>query len=802
MKIVPLLRELLDEEFQRQGRSGLILWYDDTASLASIVQDAKPIGTNLLYFDGSYLKLRLALERDDPDFLQRWIVYIPEARPAESWLLDWELLGVRWELDLLEFLHRKFNIGITQDLADILRNRPQNARDLVREWATIFGDRNVTEAIVFDALLAVGFGLKQWQINEALLVFLKGDVGKKELESRGLWKIWRKRLIEWTGWTDASDDESILRSQLEAGILLSELTESIPEFGPRFSQLLPSESRRPVVAALARDWRDREYFRDSYIDATRKVEHEYELIDVLTVDERLLRLDTFYVIEELGRREVNNLVGPDGTNLDRKVGRIREIAERRDKLFWGRIGRAPFWRPLELASRLYEGSRKAISEAEALSSIDDFTEKYSAGDGWWRLDLCTLELAASCDALTNRERVAFVDSAFRAYGDYVNRANVMFLALVQRSAWRPETCQFWTRFAVGKGKTAVLFVDALRFDMARRLSSSLPSYEFNVVLTTLKAPVPSVTEIAMSALLPGAEGLEIAIEGSKLHVLLDNQDVSNRTDRLVWLQQHSGRSARFVELDEVEKIDTASVDLLVVTSREVDEFGTFAADLHPKGLLDLLEEISKSIRYLKEHGFERILVSTDHGFLFVPPSVQVNYLDAPRSKICKRRFAVGGISEGCVVKKAHELGFEGEEVFAFPIGLSVFAIQGETGSFLHGGLSLQECLVPILEITGIATGQKISVTMEVPPQLTTRLALVTVRVAGTPKANQARRVFVEINGKQSEIAELTFNHPTQTFYVRWLEFDETPPRNASIRLYDADTLQLMHEEKTMVELVL
>jgi hypothetical protein len=797
-----MLHRTMDQEFERQGQEGLIILYDVGGTLASLVEKAVPENVRLLRYEGSYLAVRLALEGEDPEFQKRWLLYVPDRPPEESWLRDWELLGTRWEMDLLELLHRESKLTITKRLTELLRDRPQNARDLVCAWGTLVGEQTVTERRILDDLLALSFELSQWQINEGLMAFLNGNLGRRELEARGLWGVWRETVAEWTGWQVAPEEERAFLRKLKATILLSELVDAIPELTARLTEVLPSESRRSSVVALAADWRSRESSRDSYLQASRMVEREYELSNILTVSEALLAVETFAVIEELWRHEVMNAVAPDCSNLGEKVRRVKSIAEQRSKLFWATHGKAPFWETMAIAARLYEDVQGVVKESQKLTRLEDFVTSYVAEDGWWRLDLLALELARGIDTLTEEERNRFARPAWRAYGDYLNRANVHFAEAVERDGWRPETTQFFTKFLASHDRTAVLLVDGMRFDLAKRLGSVLQIQEFQVTPHVLRGMLPSVTEIGMAALLPGAErGLEVKVDAGRLQVRLGGEEVWSRQGRSAWLERELGRRVRVIELDNLERSDLEGADLLIVLSQEVDQLGTFVADIYPGGLLDMIDRIARSICKLREKGFERFLVTADHGFLFLPPGVQPFQVDAPDAKVCKRRFAVGWSGEGCVAKGGKELGLQSSELFAFPMGLAVFALKGEVSPFLHGGVSLQESLIPVLETAAVPMAKKVLVVMEFPPQLTSRIVFVTVRLKELTLFAQQRRVLVEIDGKRSEIAELNSQQQKVTLRIPWLGFDEPVPARATIRLFDADSLQVLQEHVTPVELV-
>ena len=801
MGIKDLLRQTIRQEQEQQGPAGLIVWYDQNGSLSSAVGEAVPEKTDFLMFEGSYLALRYILENEDPELSRRWVIYVPEKAPLESWLRDWELIGARREMDLLELLHRQYKLAKTPKVIGLLREYPQNSKDLVSAWDNLIGEDPVTATKIEDALLALCLGLHQWHVEEALLLFLAETFGKKELEGRGLWTILLERISAWIGDKDVPEDEEKLRRQLGAAILLSELVLAVPELAGRFSEVIPSEPRRPAVASLAGAWRSHSQFSDSYTVCAQKMEKEYSLQKELSLTESIISLETFLAIDELLVQEISNAAAPDGGNYKEKAEKIGDLAEKRKNLFWARSGQAPLWGPVSIAAKLYRGSEEAMTKAKGMSNAKDFTDAYTAEDGWWQLDLWALELSATAQDLSSEDQKRFINPAFRFYGNYVDQINRLFAGILQKEGWKPDHRDFWSRYVAGK-KAVVFLVDALRFDLARHLKSVLPESEFEISFEKLHGLLPSVTELGMVALLPDAlKGVKASFEADHLKVSINDQAIDSPKKRNDWLKKYLGKSGGIVPLNEVKHLETKKLKSLVVQSKEVDKFGTFAADLYPQGILEMVQKIAQAMCYLRDQGFEHFVVTSDHGFLFTPPGVEPKKIEAPDARICKRRFAIGGSQKGCFVADSNSIGLEGSEVFSFPDGLSVFALPGEIGSFLHGGLSLQECVIPVLKAKASIPIEKVSVSIEPLESLTSRIALISLRAEGVTLFPKPRRVILEIHGRRSEPVELSRESPKTTVHLKWLDFDESPPQTARLRLLDADSLQLLDELTTRVEII-
>ena len=94
------------------------------------------------------------------------------------------------------------------------------------------------------------------------------------------------------------------------------------------------------------------------------------------------------------------------------------------------------------------------------------------------------------------------------------------------------------RPALAEGKTAYILVDALRFEMARELLLGLDD-EYQSRLMVAVGTVPTITEIGMAALMPGAEG-EVRVvpagEG-KVGLQIGNTLLKDRQSRLAWLRK-------------------------------------------------------------------------------------------------------------------------------------------------------------------------------------------------------------------------------------------------------------------------
>jgi hypothetical protein len=123
---------------------------------------------------------------------------------------------------------------------------------------------------------------------------------------------------------------------------------------------------------------------------------------------------------------------------------------------------------------------------------------------------------------------------------------------------------------------------------------------------------------------------------------------------------------------------------------------------------EVLDQIRRSVRVLARLGVERLVIAADHGHLFVDELDPGMLMDPPGGKTVELHPRVwigkgGQTADGYVRLPASQLELEGELELAFPRGLACFRVKGGVGSYLHGGISLQEMVVPVVELRSKAT---------------------------------------------------------------------------------------------------
>jgi hypothetical protein len=148
-----------------------------------------------------------------------------------------------------------------------------------------------------------------------------------------------------------------------------------------------------------------------------------------------------------------------------------------------------------------------------------------------------------------------------------------------------------------------------------------------------------------------------------------------------------------VKLDEKTR-------LLLVKTTDIDAVGEINALEARRMMPQLMQKLLAGVRKVAKLGFERVVFATDHGFVLLDDIGAGNVVDKPSGDwtVQKDRFLFGKGSSGPGVRSfdTNALGIPCHgQSYAVPVTLGVFC---RGNPYYHGGLSLQECVLPVLSV--------------------------------------------------------------------------------------------------------
>lgn len=349
---------------------------------------------------------------------------------------------------------------------------------------------------------------------------------------------------------------------------------------------------------------------------------------------------------------------------------------------WAALGQAPLARALAPLTVLAEVTATPV----AGSSRDGMADAYRAGA--WRADAAVLE---SLVAVREPEDVQAVRAAVRAlYLPWLAQAATRLQAYVQAS---PLPTHDGTTEELPKAGTAVLFVDGLRWDVAEQLKARLAVRGWVVSDAWRWSALPSVTPTAKPAVSPVADILNGDYMAQEF---CPNVGASGKS-----LATHSFRSLLgTVGVPYVGSDATGDPSGCVWTEcGDLDGYG------HEQGwklawrVPEVVAELESRIGQLLAAGFKRVRIVTDHGWLLVPGGLPKTELPGYVADARWARCAM--LKDGATPDVPTVPWYWNPHVaVAVAPGVSTFVAGAE---YAHGGVTLQECVTPVLDVTSGAT---------------------------------------------------------------------------------------------------
>ena len=384
--------------------------------------------------------------------------------------------------------------------------------------------------------------------------------------------------------------------------------------------------------------------------------------------------------EETLRQALLGLENLTPTQARERVLELRNLHGPRRGWVWAKLRQALLAQAIVHLARLVEIATTNLGGASAT----EMARLYA--DSAWEVDTEALAAAAAVKSTADSQAVSKALNA--VYRPWLESAAEHLQALVELEPLPGHDGQTLEELLVELGGM-VLFADGLRFDVSQRLATRMREKGWAVTLSTRWAGLPTVTATAKPAVSPVSKSITgLSLGEDFLPVTADGEHPLT-TDRFRKLLALSGY--QYLNADETGD----------PTGRgwtENGEFDKLGHSLQSK-LADRIEEqvelLLERIEVLLEAGWQEIRVVTDHGWLWLPgglPKVDLpKYLTASRWARCAA--IKGGSKVEVPTVRWH---WNAHERVAVAPGIACF---GAGNEYAHGGLSLQESLVPVIRVT-------------------------------------------------------------------------------------------------------
>jgi hypothetical protein len=339
---------------------------------------------------------------------------------------------------------------------------------------------------------------------------------------------------------------------------------------------------------------------------------------------------------------------------------------------WAGMGRAPLALALEHLAKVATPPVMQLHDAKSLG--DAYAEN------GWRIDDAALAALAAAPRLEDRTAVAV---ALRAI--YLPWLNDTATALQGLAA----SIDFTHREAPTKEAT-VLFVDGLRMDLAQRLCALLTADGAKVTIGWQWSGFPTVTATCK----PLASPVAAEFTG---------------TDPAAGFMAQSADGKPVVQAVLRKTLEAAGWSTesdLLGADRAWLEAGTFDGDGHSLGVR-LVDALDKALRDVADITLRlarqgrQVRIVTDHGWLLVPGGLDAAKIEAGLTEPNSKWARCAVVKPGAKVSLPQfRWTWNNEAWIATAAGACAFFNKVE---YAHGGISLQECVIPTIVLQPLAT---------------------------------------------------------------------------------------------------
>lgn len=366
-----------------------------------------------------------------------------------------------------------------------------------------------------------------------------------------------------------------------------------------------------------------------------------------------------------------------GDACDKVVALNDEHRERRGWV-WAQLGESPFALALEPLGRLARAAKRTLGGANAEALISDYVAE------GWRCDLAALEALSTLKPGAEHNLVTKVVRAL--YEPWLDRSARRFQQLLSDDDADPG------KLAAGieaDAETCVLFTDGLRFDLGMMLQERLEARGIKTRLSHRVAPIPTVTASAKPLASPAHSSCAGGSDAEDFYPLVSD---SGRPANAARLRDAMARRGVEILEDGEARMAVGSEAGAWTEMGKIDSLGHSLDAALVRQIEPEIESIVERIDALLNAGWSKVRVVTDHGWLLLPgglPKIELPpYLVETKWARCA---AVKGGSTPSV--PTYPWYWNPVLRIATPPGIGAFRVNTE---YTHGGVSLQECVVPDL----------------------------------------------------------------------------------------------------------
>lgn len=713
----------LNAEFSKSD-TRIIFWFDDKGEYEDEVAELQLDNAKLHILDGmNWFYSKWLLNESDID--SKYLVYAPFPKPsdAENPLADMYYYSVPYYTDRVSQMSQE--LGIDNKFKEHLSQYSNfwKNKDWIKQFKELGIDHFNVETIDI-GLIAVLTEVEKPNFEEVIRQLLLNDkeVYMKALEDNGLlekfWELCEKH-FGYQSETPNVDD-------LAACMLLTYASVTLKDTLPAVLKSYVLKKRNDVVV-FVRNLMDNVLYQGAYDALSEKVDKTLRVVsrirDELKKDAGKAKGQSAQLLDIVNCdafRELDNILidwALDQLNdeiLDAQIDgmNLTQIAEQRTakSCHFGNVYKNEY-QAIKYAYQMM----KAVSVLEVTSDIKtmvaDYQKQTYLVDSYYRWFYSAYDCIEDAERFSKvRERIENMYS-FTYLQKVTPKWNQELTDNLMADTGLKRQEDFYRNYLKayeGKNRVIVIISDAFRYECAKELMGRLEMDEkCTPKLECMISGLPTVTSVGMASLLPHKE-LQV---NDELNVTVDGKscaDLMSR-DKILKARNENNVALAFDDLIHANQERLRELlqgkNIVYIYHNQVDARGDKPASENEvfKACEESIEEIHRLIHRLTMYlSAPKFFVTADHGFLYKRDKLhefdKVSY-DREICAYSNKRFLLTTQKVNEPGMKSRLMAYMNNLYVTTPIGADIFKVAGGGQNYVHGGSSLQEMLIPVIELT-------------------------------------------------------------------------------------------------------
>ncbi|ADP11609.1 hypothetical protein EJP617_19280 [Erwinia sp. Ejp617] len=720
----------------------IVFWHDPDKRFLEELGNLKLENVTLLDMtDQSQLAVKKRIEIDEPE--QQFLLWFPHDVPAKEfdWLLDIRLYSAEFHADFAAITLN--TLGIPQPgLRDHIQRRKAffSPRRLSALKGLVTEQEN--EASLDKKMVAVIAGVKTAKTEEILFSLMTQYVNQQQDDDSDLENtlaLLKRHDLQGVLWGILNQEMGYQAEHpsLENLILKLFCTDLSAQADPHKSawlekNVLATPSGRASALAFMVTWRADRRYKDAYDYCAQQMQDALRPEDQyrLSSPYDLHACETTLSIEQTIIHALVTQLQEESTTLDREA--FKKLMSERQSKYWCQTRQEYYaiYDALRQAERLLNLRNRHIDGFHYQDSATfwkAYCEELFRFDQAYRLFNEYALLVHSKGAMILKSLDDYIEALYSNWylAELSRSWNKVLAAENRMQAWRipgvPSQQNFYNEAVKPQfnnpqiKRVFVIISDALRYEVAEELGNQIKTEKrFTAELRSQLGVLPSYTQLGMAALLPHDEmGYQ---PGNGDIVYADGLSTSGTPNRNTILKKYKGMAVKSDDLLKWKNQEGRDLirdyEVVYIWHNTIDAIGDSASteektfEACRNAVVELKDLVTRVINRL--HG-TRIIVTADHGFLFQqqPLSGQdkTTLQIKPDNTIKNhKRFIIGHqlpADDFCWKGKvADTAGVSDNSEFMIPKGIQRFHFSGGA-RFVHGGATLQEVCVPVLQVKAL-----------------------------------------------------------------------------------------------------